>query len=87
MQKYELKFNYRDETKWANFKTDTEALEWVDVILDGLGYEVIICGEWDVNGKDDNGDPIYRMLFWITYENSINDSGEKAICQLIKSGR
>lgn len=88
---YTIEFNGSGEVLEDSFGDDTEAQAWVESVLENLGYDSgkLVCGDWDADGQDDDGNQCERMLFWASEDDSENDPGVKSICQLcvIRQGK
>lgn len=89
MTSYTIEMNGSGLTSEGNFRNDTEAQAWVESVLEASGYEVddLVFGDWDADGKNDDGKPCYRMLVWANEADAENDAGESSICQLCKVGK
>jgi hypothetical protein len=87
MQSYVIEFEDGGISE-GHFENDTQAVAWVESVLEHHGYDPdeLVSGDWDADGKNDDGEQCYRMLFWASEEDSENDSGENSICQLCKVG-
>lgn len=88
MQSYTIEFSNSGEVCEGQFENNTQAHAWAETVLEQRGYDVeqIVYGDWDADGKNDDGEQCYRMLFWASEEDSENDSGANSICQLCKVG-
>lgn len=86
MAGYVLEFNGSGEVSEGQFRNDTEAQAWVESVLEARGYDVelLVCGDWDADGKNDDGDQVYRLLYWANEADADADAGANAICQLCK---
>lgn len=88
MASYTLEFCGSGEVSEGQFGSDTEAQSWVESVLESRGYDAdsIVNGEWDADGKNDDGESCYRMLYWANETDSQNDAGANSICQLCRVG-
>jgi hypothetical protein len=86
MTSYTIEFIGSGETTESRFNNDIDAQAWAESVLENRGYDVddIVPGGWDADGKNDDGEQCYRMLFWANESDAESDSGEKSICQLCK---
>lgn len=84
MSSYVIEFNGTGEVSEGVFDKDADAISWVESILESHGHNIsdIVSGDWDADGENDNGNACERMLFWACEEDSVNDSGAKAVCKL-----
>lgn len=84
MQSYTIEFNGTGEVSDGQFRNDTEAQLWVELVLEGMGHDAdeIVSGDWDADGENDEGNQCWRMLFWAN-----EAAGSNAICQLCKVGK
>lgn len=87
MKSYTFEFQDGDLCE-GYFETDADAQAWVESILENRGYDVcdLVEGDWDADGKNDDGEQCYRMLYWATEEDAKDDPGLDAIGQLCKVG-
>ena len=71
-------------TSEGHFNRDSEAMNWAIDILEHHGHDPseIVTGDWDANGRNDDEQPMERMLFWANEADSENDAGAKAIVSL-----
>jgi len=83
MTSYTIEFNGTGEVSEGSFASDTDAVSWVESVLEARGLDAAetVSGEWDANGESDEGRH-ERMLFWATEAAAENDPGVNAICQL-----
>lgn len=88
MQSYTIEFNGSGEVCEGHFGDDIQAYAWVETVIAQRGHDSdeVVFGEWDADGKNDDGEPCYRMLIWADEEAAKNDSGANSICQLCKVG-
>lgn len=88
MISYTIEFNGSGEATEGQFRNDTVAQAWVESVLEARGYDAdeLVCGDWDADGSNDDGDQCWRMLFWANESDADNDAGSNAICQLCKVG-
>lgn len=86
MKSYTIEFNGTGEVSEGSFPNDNEAQAWVESVMECRGHvaSAIVSGDWDANGKNDDGDQCWRMLFWASESDSQNDDGKNAVCQLCK---
>jgi len=88
MKSYTIEFASSGEVSEGQFSNDTEAQAWVESVLENQGHDAseLVSGDWDADGENEDGEQCYRMLFWASESDAINDAGAKAICQLCKVG-
>ena len=81
---YVIEFNGTCEVSEGCFANDTEAIGWVDSVLEAHGYDSseIVSGDWDADGENEDGQTCERMLFWADEATSENDPGTNAVCKL-----
>ncbi len=82
-------FEFQDgELCEGYFETDADAQAWVESILEHQGYDIndLVEGDWNADGKNDDGEQCYRMLYWATEEDAEDDPGVNSIGQLCKVG-
>lgn len=97
MKSYVLEFagsgeiieNYFPEDASNVFNSDLEALSWAIRLLSNRGFnpDLIVHGDWDADGQNDDGEPMFRQLLWTSESESQNDSGQKSIAQITKIGK
>jgi hypothetical protein len=81
---YTIEFNGTGEVSEGSFRNDTEAVLWVESVLEARGCDAdeIVSGDWDSDGQNDDGERCERMLFWANEAASENDPGVNAVCKL-----
>lgn len=85
MKSYTIEFNGSGEVSEGSFNSDTDAVAWVESVLENRGLDAAetVSGDWDANGESDSGKHD-RMLFWASEADAENDPGANAnaVCQL-----
>lgn len=84
MKSYTIEFNGSGEVAEGRFKDDVAAQDWVESVLEHRGYDAddLVSGDWDANGKNDDGTACERQLYWANDDAAKDDAGANAICQL-----
>ena len=86
MASYTIEFNGSGEVSEGQFRSDAEAQAWAESVLEARRHDMdeLVCGDWDSDGQNDDGEQCFRMLFWANEAEAENDSGVNAICKLCK---
>lgn len=60
-----------------------DATHKVLAVMDSRGQSVVVQGDWEADGENDDGEQCVRKLFWAddAGDNAI-DAGDNAICKL-----
>lgn len=83
MKSYVLSWAGSGATSEIMADSDTAAIEEACIIL---GEGVVEADQWDDDGRNDDGEPCKRILFWADEESAMNDDGGNAIAQLSTVG-
>jgi hypothetical protein len=64
------------------FNSDKDAVAWAVSVLEQRGYERVemVAGDWETRTPDS-----VRRLFWADEESAEDDTGAKAIANLVKA--
>lgn len=83
MKSYVLSMAGSGETVEIFADNDTEAIAQAER---RLGGDVVVCDQWDADGRNGDDEPCKRLLIWADEESAENDDGANAIAQLSTVG-
>lgn len=88
MKSYTINFNGTGEVSEGMFRSDIDAEQWAEAVLEARGFDVdeLVTCDWEAYGAKDDGEQCYRMLYWASEADAHNDSGATVICELCRVG-
>ncbi len=86
MKSYTINFADSGEVFEGFFDSDFDAIGWAESIFENRGWTEVVCGDWDTDGQNDDGEQCYRVLFWASEEDAENDCGANSLAELCKVG-